>query len=152
MQKSKVSKNAKIESLPVEQGIEPDDEIEWCYTPMKTFTNAVMTELQSCYLKAASKTHKPKVRLRFKAELMAKLGWKVGDKVVVYYNKQHVMHQKICKTDSGSGLILKKSSKNSLFVVLDFTWCHLVPIEAKPFTDQPFTIEKGCLNLILPGS
>lgn len=83
-----------------------------------------------------SKPSKPdldRIRIIIGKDIMDKLGWLIGERVIVYHNPDYLMQLKIVKSDSNTGYKLAKDN-NFGRAAVQFSWQHELKLVNRPLS------------------
>jgi len=102
------------------------EEIEWAVIESNRGGGKLSSDAISVGF-VASKKSKPdlinRVVIRLGANVVEKLKWNTGDKIVVMHDKKNLMNFLLVKTEAGRGFNLSKESLVNSHKV-QFTWSH----------------------------
>jgi hypothetical protein len=86
------------------------------------------------------------VRVFISQKVLDELGWKTGDKIVPFYDPDHIMSRKFVKTETGRGVTLVKGATSGA-AYLQMTWDEKVPLSKMPCAEHEYVVYKKQLML-----
>jgi hypothetical protein len=82
------------------------------------------------------------VRIRLGINVLKKLKWKAGDKIVVYHHPDDLMSFMVVKTENGKGFTLSRETGTTTTHRVQFRWDRPIPIQEMKAKEVDFLIHK----------
>jgi hypothetical protein len=84
------------------------------------------------------------IHIRFGAEIIEELGWKVKDKIVIYFDKKDSLIFRLCKTENGKGYTLARTAAQAVYEI-KFKWKDKIKLAHRSMTSVDYYVKNNQL-------